>query len=111
MRIVGRSDDMLILRGVNVFPSAIKDVVSQMRPKTTGEIQILLDQPGPGVEPPLKIQVEHSPEISDLAALKKEVEERLRNVLIFSPAVELVPAGALPRFEMKAKLIRKLYEE
>jgi phenylacetate-CoA ligase len=111
MRIVGRSDDMLILRGVNVFPSAIKDVVSQMRPKTTGEIQILLDQPGPGVEPPLKIQVEHGPEISDLAALKKEVEERLRNVLIFSPAVELVPAGALPRFEMKAKLIRKLYEE
>lgn len=111
LRIVGRTDDMLILRGVNVFPSAIKDVVSQMRPKTTGEIQILLERPGPGVEPPLKIQVEHGAGIEDLQALKKEVEENLKNKLIFSPAVELVPEGTLPRFEMKARLIKKLYEE
>lgn len=111
MRIVGRTDDMLILRGVNVFPSAIKDVVSQMRPKTTGEIQVLLEQPGPRVEPPLKIQVEYGDGIGDLQALKREVEENLKNKLIFSPAVELVSAGTLPRFEMKAKLIRKLYEE
>ena len=111
LRIIGRTDDMLILRGVNVFPSAIKDVVSQMRPKTTGEIQVLLEQPGPRVEPPLKIQAEYGAGVEDLQALKKEVEENLKNKLIFSPDVELVPAGSLPRFEMKAKLIRKLYEE
>jgi len=110
MRIIGRTDDMLILRGVNVFPSAIKDVISQMSPRTTGEIQILLEQPGPRVEPPLRIQVEYGPDVKDLLALKKEVEENLKNKLVFTPAVDLVPARTLPRFEMKAKLIRKLYQ-
>lgn len=111
LRCVGRADDMLILRGVNVFPSAIKDVVAKMRPKTTGEIQILLDKPGPRIDPPLKIRVEYGEGARDLAALKKEIEETLKAKLIFAADVELVPSGTLPRFEMKAKLIRKLYEE
>lgn len=111
LRCVGRTDDMLILRGVNVFPSAIKDVVMSLRPRTTGEIQIILDQPGPRVEPPLKIRVEHGPETGDLAGLKREIEATLRNKLIFSANVELVPAGTLPRYEMKARLVHKTYEE
>jgi len=48
LRCVGRTDDMLIVLGVNVFPSAVRDVVSSFYPKTTGEIQILLDAPGQG---------------------------------------------------------------
>lgn len=111
VRCVGRTDDMLIVLGVNVWPSAIKDVVSGFRPKTTGEIQILLEKPGPKVEPPLKINVEYDPGVTDLDALKKEIEVTLREKLIFQPAVQLVPAGTLPRFEMKAQLIKKLYEE
>lgn len=111
LRCVGRTDDMLILLGVNVFPSAVKDVVSGLRPRTTGEVEILLEAPGPKVQPPLKIRVEHGPGVADLQALKREVEEQLRSKLIFQPAVELVPPGTLPRYEMKAKLIRKLYEE
>lgn len=109
LRCIGRTDDMLILRGVNVFPSAIKDVVMSLRPRTTGEIQILLDRPGPRVEPPLKIQVEHGPAASDLAGLKREVETTLRDKLIFSAAVELVPPGTLPRYEMKAQLVRRQF--
>lgn len=110
LRCVGRTDDMLILRGVNVFPSAIKDVIMSMRPRTTGEIQVVLDRPGPGVEPPLKIRVEHGPGLEDLIALKREAEALLRDKLIFSAEVQVVTPGTLPRFEMKAKLVHKAYE-
>ncbi len=108
MRCIGRTDDMLILRGVNVFPSAIKDVVMSLRPHTTGEIQILVDQPGPRVEPPLKIRVEHGPAVSELAELKHKIETTLREKLIFSAVVELLPPGTLPRYEMKAQLVHRL---
>ena len=81
-----------------------------LRPQTTGEVQILLEQPGPKVEPPLKLQVEHGPEVQELDALKKDIEDTLRQKLIFTAEVELVPPGTLPRFEMKAQLIRKLYQ-
>jgi phenylacetate-CoA ligase len=62
------------------------------------------------VEPPLKIQAEYTLGEKDLEALKKELEGVLRGKLVFRADVELVPEGTLPRFEMKAKLIRKLYE-
>lgn len=109
LRCIGRTDDMLILLGVNVFPSAVKDVVAGMRPRTTGEIEILLREPGPRVTPPLPIRVEHGEGVADLPALKREIEEHLRNRLVCHADVELVPPGTLPRFEMKAQLIRKLY--
>jgi phenylacetate-CoA ligase len=102
---------MLIVLGVNVFPSAVKDVVASLRPKTTGEIQILLNQPGPKVDPPMKIEVEYSKNVSDLQSFKGEIENLLREKLVFKADIRPVPEGTLPRYEMKAKLIRKLYEE
>jgi phenylacetate-CoA ligase len=110
VRCIGRTDDMLIMLGVNIFPSAVKDVITSFRPRTTGDIQVLLDKPGPKVDPPLRIQAEYAPGEKDLAGLKKELEEKLREKLVFRAEVELVPEETLPRFEMKAKLIRKLYE-
>lgn len=111
VRCTGRTDDMLIALGVNVFPSAVKDVVTSLRPRTTGEIQILLDRPGPKVDPPMKIQVEVAKDLSDLQPLKHEIENLLREKLVFRADVQLVREGTLPRYEMKAKLVRKLYEE
>ncbi len=108
---VGRTDDMLIVAGVNVWPSAIKDVVTSLHPRTTGALQILISSPPPRVDPPLRLQVEYGPETSGLPALKRELEELIREKLIVKADVELVPPEALPRFEMKAQLIRKLYEE
>jgi phenylacetate-CoA ligase len=111
LRCIGRTDDMLIVLGVNVFPSAVKDVVSSFYPATTGEIQIVLDQPGPKVTPPLKVVAEFESGPSDLGALRNEIERKLKAVLSVSAAVDLVPAATLPRFEMKGQLIRKKYEE
>ncbi len=111
LRCIGRTDDMLIVRGVNVFPSAIKDVVSEFYPRTTGEIQVLLHQRPPLVEPPLPIQVEHGDGLSreELSALKGELEQTLRSRLTFTPNITLVPPQTLPRFEMKAKLVKEMH--
>ncbi|MGO9567192.1 MAG: phenylacetate--CoA ligase family protein [Desulfomonilaceae bacterium] len=111
VKCIGRTDDMLILLGVNVFPSAVKDVIASLRPRSTGDMVILLDAPGPKVEPPLRIQAEYSRGVEDLTALKKELEEVLREKLLFRADVELVSEGTLPRYDMKAKLITKTYEK
>ena len=102
---------MLILLGVNVFPSAVKDVVSSFYPRTSGEVQILLKEPGPGVTPPLNVVAESGEGSPDLVQLRKEVEAKIKAVLTIRATVELVPPGTLPRFEMKGQLVRKLYEE
>lgn len=111
VRCIGRTDDMLIVLGVNVFPSAIKDVIASLRPRTTGDMLVLLDAPGPKVEPPLRIQAEYARGVDDLPGLKRELEGVLRDKLLFRADVELVTEGTLPRFDMKAKLVRKTYEE
>jgi phenylacetate-CoA ligase len=111
VKCIGRTDDMLIVSGVNVYPSAVRDVVGTMLPEVTGEILIQLIEPPPSVTPPLKIKVEYSNEAGDLGALKKKIEALLREKLIFSSDVELVPPNTLPKFEYKAKLVEKTYEK
>lgn len=108
LRCIGRTDDMLIILGVNVFPSAVRDVVSGFYPQTTGEIQIVLREPGPRVTPPLRVVVERGASAS--AGLANEIEKKIKVVLTVPAQVELVSAGSLPRYEMKAQLIRKEYE-
>jgi len=100
-----QSEAMLIVSGVNVYPSAVRDVVSTLTPRVTGEILIRLSEPPPSVEPPMKIKVEHGHEPSDLAQLKSHIEALLREKLIFTSDVELVPPGTLSRFEYKARLV------
>lgn len=109
LRCIGRSDDMLIVRGVNVWPSAIKDVIVSFKPEISGEMLISLDAPGPGVNPPLKIKVEAAADYQHAADVSSRIEQELRAKLIFAANVELVPHGSIPRTEMKAKLIEHNY--
>lgn len=104
---VGRTDDLLFVAGVNVWPSAVKDVVASLQPRTTGAMQIVLSEPGPVVRPPLRVQVEYGPDEEDLEGLRAEVERALREKLVVKAAVDLVPPSALPRWEMKAQLVRR----
>ncbi|HUK25487.1 MAG TPA: hypothetical protein VLV49_12970 [Terriglobales bacterium] len=108
LRCVGRTDDMLIVLGVNIFPSAVKDVVSSFHPRTTGEIQIVLEAPGPKVAPPLKIVAERNDADTSLT-LKSAIEARIKAVLSVPASVELVSAGSLPRYEMKGQLVKRNY--
>jgi phenylacetate-CoA ligase len=113
MLYLGRIDEMLLIRGVNVFPSAIKSVIEEFAPLTTGEIKILLDHPGPKVDPPLNIRVEYGSEVvnSKLDELRSQIEAALRLKLNFRASVEMVPPDSIPRFSGgmgKTKLVEIL---
>ncbi|GAA2353151.1 AMP-binding protein [Saccharopolyspora halophila] len=105
IRCFGRTDDMLIVLGVNVFPSAIRDLVQALHPRTTGAMQVVLPGPGPRVEPPLHVDVERG-ETGDDPELRSVLEERIRTRLSVRAQVRLVPPGSLERSEMKSRLTR-----
>ena len=112
IRVFGRTDDMIVVQGVNVYPAAIRDTVASLSPRTTGAIEVQLYEPPPeGWNPPIHVKVEHGPDVSDVEQLKQELEGLIRDKLIFRINIEMVPPDALPKFEYKAKLVRKHYEE
>jgi phenylacetate-CoA ligase len=106
IRCVGRTDDMLIVLGVNVFPSAVRDLVQTLHPRTTGAVQIVLPQQGPRVEPPLQVEAEWGEHISDHEQLGREIETLIRSRLSVRAAVTLVPPGSIERSQMKSRLTR-----
>ncbi|MFP5255798.1 MAG: phenylacetate--CoA ligase family protein [Acidimicrobiia bacterium] len=94
VRCIGRTDDMLIVRGINVFPSAVQDLVTGLRPRTTGELRIVADFDGHTTQRPLTILVEHGPSTNP-AEVAQEVADRLRSALQFKPHVLAVAPGTL----------------
>ena len=104
IEVLGRTDDMLTVLGVNVYPLAIMDVVETFKPRVTGKMEIQLEQPGPVVDPPLRIKVELGRKVGDRAELKRLMERQLREKLIFQAAVELV--DELPTYQYKRKLVK-----
>ena len=112
MRYLGRADDLLIVKGVNVYPAAIKGVVDAFFPKVTSEMRIVLDTPPPRVIPPLKMKVEYGPNVrpEELDSLKGEIENAISTKLRIHPKIELVPPNTLEKDPTKkAKLIEKRY--
>jgi phenylacetate-CoA ligase len=107
LRCIGRTDDMLLVRGVNVFPSAVRDVVSTFVPQVSGHIRICPRSDGPQQEPPLPVSVELAEGGTPDPVLAAAICERLRNVLVVRAEVELVPFGSLGRSEYKSKLVER----
>lgn len=98
IRCFGRTDDMLIVRGINVWPSAVRELVVGFQPQTTGNLRIVADFPGHSTEQRLRVRVEHAAglEPAQLTGLAEELERRITQVLAFRPRLELVPPGVLP---------------
>jgi phenylacetate-CoA ligase len=105
VRCLGRTDDMLIVRGVNVFPSAVREVVCAFVPEVSGHILVKPQAPGVKQEPPLPVSVELARDATADPALAAAIRDRLRSVLIVQTHVDLVPWGSLQRSEYKSKLI------
>jgi len=105
---LGRTDDMLIVRGVNVFPSAVRDVVAGFVPDTTGHVQIVLRHAGPLAEAPLRVDIELGDRVSGAgrAQLCERVAAALRDRLHFTADVRPVGAGTLPRTALKTQYVR-----
>ncbi|HEY7179236.1 MAG TPA: hypothetical protein VH305_08680 [Gaiella sp.] len=107
VRCLGRTDDMLIVRGVNVFPSAVRDVVAAFTPQVSGNVVVRPEAPGVKQEPPLPVAVELAREASLDDSLAEAIRARLREVLVVQTRVELVPWGTLERSEYKSKLVER----
>jgi phenylacetate-CoA ligase len=105
IRCFGRTDDMLIVRGVNVFPSALREVVSQFRPDVSGVISIRPTARGVKQSPPLPVIVELSEGIAASTDLADKIRQRIRDVLVVGTEIKLVPWGTLPRSDYKSKLV------
>jgi phenylacetate-CoA ligase len=105
VRCIGRTDDMLIVRGVNVFPSAVREVVSAFEPAVSGNILVKPRGQGVKQDPPLPVAVELARGVAAEPHLAAAIGGRLREVLLVNTDVELVPFGSLQRSEYKAKLV------
>ncbi len=106
VRCIGRTDDMLIVRGVNVFPSAVREVVNEFAPTVTGVLMIRPRAKGVRQEPPLPVAVEAAPG-ADVEGLADRLRARLREALLVTTEIAVVPSGSLPRSEYKSKLVEK----
>ena len=103
--VIGRADDMFTFGGVNIFPSAIENFIRKV-PEFSIEYQLVIPRQGSGKRLAIKVEPA-SPSISGeqlKAAVKKFVDDVVYNIK-FTPQVEIVAIGSLPRFEGKARRI------
>jgi len=107
LRVTGRSDDMLIIRGVNVFPSQIEYVIMGF-PELEAQYQIIVERPDALDVFTIKAELtESSMKLSqnELEKLKLSIRHKVNNVTGISPIVELAKPGELPRSVGKAKRV------
>lgn len=109
--VFGRSDDMLKVKGVNVFPSAVKEVVSSFMPETSGEFRIVLYEPGPAINSNLEIKVECGENSSEdkLEEFAQKLKDTIKQKLSFSPVIKMIPYNTLERSEYKIEYFEKAY--
>ena len=104
--IAGRTDDMFIIKGVNIFPTQVEYALLKI-PEVEKYYQIILERDSGGLDT-MTIQVEINPKFVgkiDLPLLEKQIAEQLREYLNVTPKIEIMEPGTLPRFEGKAKRI------
>jgi phenylacetate-CoA ligase len=110
MRVRGRSDDMLIIRGVNVFPSQIEIAVMSF-PELAAQYQIVVDRPGALDTFAVKVELTEKAcknRKLDQNALKRNIQGRIHSITGLSAEIEMVKCGELPRSEGKAKRVLDL---
>ncbi|HEY7347608.1 MAG TPA: AMP-binding protein [Ktedonobacterales bacterium] len=109
-RILGRSDDMLHVRGVNVFPTGVGNVLARLSDQLSGEFLIIVDHAPPHQY--LRVQVELAEGLTPEMAgdLPQRIAQALRQRLSFRAEPELIPYGVLPRTEGKARRVLKTYQ-
>ena len=85
MMFKGRVDDMLLVKGVNVFPNAVKDVINSVSPYTTGNMRIIKDDAGAVVQAPVRVKVEVSRDLTaaDQSTLSEQIEQAIHHQLRF----------------------------
>ncbi len=106
-RITGRSDDMLIVNGVNVFPSQIEEVLMKI-PEVGTNYQIYLDKKGALDRMVVRVEIYSklfAGSVSALDKLKSTIKEKIKASIVLNPVIELHEPGSLPVFELKSKRV------
>ncbi len=111
-KVIGRSDDMLKVKGVMVYPAAIDNIITGFVPRVTGEFRIVLSEPPPRVVPPLKLKVEHGEDVPEhkLPALAGEIADKMHDAIKVRPEITWIPPMTLERSAHKTQFIEKAYE-
>ena len=106
IRCIGRTDDMLIVRGVNLFPSAIRSILNEFTPDVSGMLQVRPKEAGVLQTPPLPVVVELGENFSgSVDDLQKRLQTEIRSRLLVTTDLQVVPYGTIPRETYKSKLI------
>lgn len=106
IRCIGRTDDMLIVRGVNLFPTAIRSILNEFTPDVGELFQIKPKTRNVSQEPPLPVVVELGEEVEkEPEGLKERLQAEIRTRLLVSTDIDFVPYGTLPRETYKYKLV------
>jgi phenylacetate-CoA ligase len=106
IRCIGRTDDMLIVRGVNLFPSALRSILKEFMPQVSGMLQIRPKSAGVLQAPPLPVIIELGKSCpTPPEGLQERITDEIRARLLVTTDVRLVPYGTLPRETYKSKLI------
>lgn len=111
-RILGRSDDMFIVKGVNVFPLAVQAVLMRLSPRVTGEFRVVLDRPPP-IDYPVPVTVEVARTVPPAlhADLSREIAASLQKELNFTAAVSLVEPGGTATEKKTRRVVRTYRNE
>jgi phenylacetate-CoA ligase len=107
-RIEDRLDDMIIVRGINVYASAVAALLSEYSNFFSGEFEIILNNPPPYERPFLVVEIAKSCKLN-MGALEKILMLKCHEKLNFTPELYLIGWGKFPRNDNKAKRIRKTY--
>lgn len=106
-RVIGRSDDMVVVRGLNMFPTMVAAVVTSFE-ELSGDYRIVLDAPPP--YDVLPVEVELAEGIQGEDALSLRLERRFKQDLGATIRVKTVPYGTFPRTEGKTKRVLRSYQ-
>jgi hypothetical protein len=106
IRCVGRTDDMLIVRGVNLFPTAIRSLLDEFTPQVSGMLQVRPRERGVLQTPPLPVVIELGKDTpSAPEGLRQRIVDEIRARLLVTTDVSFVPYNTLPRETYKSKLV------
>lgn len=106
IRCIGRTDDMLIVRGVNLFPTAIRSILKEFHPDVSGMLQVRPREHGVLQTPPLPVVVELAERVEQAPeGLAERIAGEIRDRLLVRADIRLVKHGTLPRETYKSKLI------
>jgi phenylacetate-CoA ligase len=111
-RIAGRADDMLIIKGVNIYPMQVEQVLMAM-PEVGQNYLIVLERQGYIDQIKVKVEIKEEFFVEDMRVLKaiqKRITDKLRDEILVTPKIELVEHNSLPRTEGKAVRVQDLRE-